>query len=249
MSSSIVVENWKGSLPLLFVLAEVEATTQEASPYYCMASRLSYLPIVSEAAIAHFKENAVLFGSAQVWFEYEGIALKWNYPIGCLFDLYGTKENLPLRITVHFQDKPKNILAFRDSSTVETSFFSSLKQGLYLSQGSTEAVRDLPVSKQNELWEAVTSGTLEKYWEVYSDMKDGNDESVVKESSAYPIRILTQDDELRTVKCLQPLVLRHSNEISLGDFLKKHYTVDGELNSSNIVIAGINPPLETPIDW
>ena len=45
-----------------------------------MAPRLSYLPLIAQEAICHFKESApIFFNDKDVWFEYNAIFLKWYY--------------------------------------------------------------------------------------------------------------------------------------------------------------------------
>mmetsp|Transcript_17288 Transcript_17288/g.21282 ORF Transcript_17288/g.21282 Transcript_17288/m.21282 type:complete len:240 (+) Transcript_17288:3-722(+) len=220
---------------------------------------MSYLPVVAAPAVAHFRENAIIFGEAQVWYEYQGqgVALKWQYPIGCVFDTYCTTEDLPLEITVHFQGMPKQIVPCKDADAVETSFFSSLKQALYLKFGTTEAVRDLPVSKQSELWEAIASGNLEKYWGICNAMYfTGTEVDASKPKAAYPIRILVKDANSGTIICLQrPIPVDTTGNMTLYDLLHKYFIDSVKLPESKdskidqrIVIAGINPPLDSSVD-
>ena len=57
---ALLQEAWGGSLPIQFVLAAGEVTTplQTPPPCYAMVSRLSYLPVAAEGAVAHFRSAA-----------------------------------------------------------------------------------------------------------------------------------------------------------------------------------------------
>lgn len=114
------------------------------------------------------------------------VPVKWQYPVGVLFDAYHPMEVSPacpgspvttappqswnpLKITIHFQKHPIDIVPFavNGPSTVETQYFSVLKQALYLCFRSTAPVRDLPAALQERLWEAVAAGDFKTYYELY----------------------------------------------------------------------------------
>lgn len=44
----------------------------------------------------------------EMWLEYNGIPLKWHFPIGVLLDIYGEDVQLPWNIVVHFDKFPEN---------------------------------------------------------------------------------------------------------------------------------------------
>lgn len=60
--SEVMAAAWKGRIPIMFVLAEDEASEVTPTPFFSLASRYSYLPSVSRAAVESFKESAVLLG-------------------------------------------------------------------------------------------------------------------------------------------------------------------------------------------
>lgn len=46
----------------------------------------------------------------EMWLEFNGIPLKWHYPIGVLLDIYSNDIQLPWNIVVHFDKFPENVL-------------------------------------------------------------------------------------------------------------------------------------------
>lgn len=46
-----------------------------------------------------------------MWLEFNGIPIKWHFPIGLLFDLHMAQEvQLPWNIIVHFDKFPENVI-------------------------------------------------------------------------------------------------------------------------------------------
>ena len=105
-----------------------------------MGQRCSYLPLLTSTVRKHLTEVChlpLVADDADVWYEFDGIPLKWwlwiallpsylrldmvsmsfwltgsirHYPIGLLFDLYNHKRQLPWHITVHFSRFPTDKL-------------------------------------------------------------------------------------------------------------------------------------------
>jgi autophagy-related protein 5 len=64
-----------------------------------MAPRLGYLPLLASKIEPHFRA-ALPPGTDTIWFEYQGLPLKWHIPTGVLFDLLAEKKTLPWPLTV-----------------------------------------------------------------------------------------------------------------------------------------------------
>lgn len=149
---------------------------------------------------------------------------------------------------------------------------------MYLQYGSTEAgkgcfeatmlcfgvllficlVRDLPVSKQSELWSGVVGGNLGSYWNVWKEVASGLAE-LSSTHSYYPIRLLVrpkQSDGSRLVCRQIPILIDQSRpaSLTLRDVLKVYVDSDSSLfpeelllGSNKMRIGGVAPSLYTPI--
>ncbi len=115
----VLREVWDGRVPTCFTLAAPEVETLTApEPFYLMLPRLSYLPVVTDKLRKHFSRFvSTALQERTMWFEFEGIPLRWHLPVGVLFDQVCiiNKELLPpWNITVHFDKFPNNeIIQFR----------------------------------------------------------------------------------------------------------------------------------------
>eukprot|EP00455_Lapot_gusevi_P011781 TRINITY_DN1549_c0_g3_i1.p1 TRINITY_DN1549_c0_g3~~TRINITY_DN1549_c0_g3_i1.p1 ORF type:complete len:350 (+),score=69.97 TRINITY_DN1549_c0_g3_i1:106-1050(+) len=185
---------WQGSVPVVFQLSANEITTLEAPPpLYMLLPRMSYLPLVSAAARSHFFSSAPPVED-EMWFEYDGFPLKWNIPIGVLFDLFGGRRHMPWPLTVHFQRFPeKKLLRCRNQDAVKFHFVNSFKEAMFLRYGSAKAVTNLSRAEQSQLWDSVGANSYAPYWSVMEVIERENGSSYPQ---SLPVRLLIQSQEI-----------------------------------------------------
>ena len=206
-----------------FDLASNEVTTyQSPRPMFVMVPRLSYFPLLLARVIDYFEKYAPpLLGIANhnaarqrvrnVWFESNGIPLRWHLPVGALYDVLvkpaqktgnildvTNTTSLPWKIVVHFQSFPEQqIVRFEGLDSVRWNFMSDLKQAMYVRLRSAKSVLDLPKQEQEQLWEGLKSNDSLKFWKINSKLIGGavvssDDAEDDTKSKLYrlPVRIL-----------------------------------------------------------
>ena len=124
----ILKEIWEGKLPLCIKLSTDECASTEPDGLFvsiflilkvksnCLKSfkikllvpRQSYFFLIKEKIQRYFSEYvSPSIKNNEIWLDFNGIPLKWHYPIGLLFDLYANMENeqanLPWSIYIHFE--------------------------------------------------------------------------------------------------------------------------------------------------
>lgn len=110
------------------------------------------------------------------WFEFEGVPLKWHYPVGLLFDLYAgvdpasktaARDNespdegstLPWRLVVHFNDWPHDLVRLdADGMVMNDAFINSVKEADFLRNGTAKGIMSLSKEDSSGLWNAVQEG-------------------------------------------------------------------------------------------
>ena len=122
------------------------------------------------------------------WFSSESVPLKWNYPLGLLYDLYagmdpaaraggsGDKERsklwresdpeeqngpfLPWLLTVHFSDYPQQDLVRLDQEglVMHDAFINSVKEADFLRNGTAKGIMSLSKEDSSGLWKSVEKG-------------------------------------------------------------------------------------------
>ena len=62
-----------------------------------------------------------------MWFEYRGRPLRWNHPIGVLYDCLAGGGKLPWEVVVHVKNYPDTLMR-SSGNAVETHFINQVKQ-------------------------------------------------------------------------------------------------------------------------
>jgi autophagy-related protein 5 len=148
---------------------------------------VSYLPFMLEKLHSFFQEfmidDTVPFN--QGWFSFEGVPLKWHYPVGLLYDLYSGYEppqpdaeghehvprdeapaddksisspsQLPWQLTVHFTHWPEEQLAQLDAEGVvmHDAWINSVKEADFVRNGTARAMMALSKDDSTTLWSSV----------------------------------------------------------------------------------------------
>ncbi|KAL1852184.1 Autophagy protein 5 [Paecilomyces lecythidis] len=176
---------WDGRLPLEIVLSPPECRTYDKTDSYLISyPRLSYLPSLLPRLHAFFASSLIEPDTKahEGWFSFEGVPLKWHYPVGLLYDLYagadppskaeddhpghsGDDESsrpLPWRLTIHFSDWPHEDLVKLDPDgmVMHDAFINSVKEADFLRNGNAKGIMSLSKEDSSGLWNAVQESKL-----------------------------------------------------------------------------------------
>lgn len=151
--------------------------------------RLSYLGLLTHRLHDFFSPNLIYpdVSSTDLWLSYEGVPLKWHYPLGLLYDLYSGAEpaypsdpsspapktdtaeeehrRLPWRLTVHFSGYPLEQLVRLDTEdkVMHDLFRNGVKEADYLRTGTGKTVMFLSEKDSTQLWDAVKQHDFSLY--------------------------------------------------------------------------------------
>ncbi|RAH82027.1 putative autophagy protein Apg5 [Aspergillus japonicus CBS 114.51] len=183
---------WDGKLPLHITLAPSESRTfDQTDPYLISHPRIAYLPSLLPRLRDFFAPSLIHPTSSphEGWFSFEGVPLKWHYPIGLLYDLYagadpaskagGTEPDLlsaasadedplPWRLTVHFSDWPDEELVRLDADgmVMHDAFINSVKEADFLRNGTAKGIMALSKEDSAGLWTAVRDVDLPAFQRI-----------------------------------------------------------------------------------
>ncbi len=117
-------------------------------------------------------------GPHEGWFSFEGVPLKWQYPVGLLYDLYsgaspassqsdgrdrtsqGTdvaEDPLPWKLILHFTGWPEDQLVRLDEGGkyLHDAFINSVKEADFIRNGTAKGIMSLSKDDSTQLWQAV----------------------------------------------------------------------------------------------
>lgn len=183
---------WTGSLPLEIRLAASDCRTyDESDAYLIQTPRLSYLAFLLPRLHAFFAASLINpdVSAHEAWLDFEGVPLKWHYPLGLLYDLYSGVEPVhlpaprrrtedvgssniaqagntgiepqPWRLTIHYSDFPGDQLIQLDGEgrAMQDSFINAVKEADFIRNGTARAVMSLSKQDSDQLWKSVQSRT------------------------------------------------------------------------------------------
>jgi len=274
-ASTAAREVWLGEIPAVFALARDEVTTMTAPlPFHTCLPRQSLLPFVTEAVRKHFLPFAPpIIGDSQMWFEHAGDALRWQLPIGVLYDLLvgdRGEERLPWEITVHFQQFPSGTLLRSSPQDAEQLLLNALKESCYLQCGSALPVMSLPPEVQRQLADALASGSYDTFAPVGEQLRKGTLAQLgggEAKPRAVPLRVCVGQTSWRQT-AVPPVVAPSKEPSRLSDALAQlmpdHFGAsagagadasssaagdDEAAPDERVLVQGVHVPLHTPLAW
>jgi len=239
INSKIQKEIWEGKIILKFISTPNEIIVpQTPLPFFAHVPRCSYLPLVTENVYKHFVD-ATPPKVDDIWFECNGIPLKWHYPIGVLYDIFGEKK-VPWVIQVHFQGFPSDqILRCKTEEIVKSNFFNMLKESTYIKNGDCSQVNNFDAISTKKLWDGLKLNDMTLFSEANSLL-------IKKEENikVIPIRIFYNRQMIQTN------VKSHENEVlvTLLDMLKQFFQSTFKKDPpESVLIHGISPDLSSTL--
>ncbi|KAI9376665.1 autophagy protein Apg5-domain-containing protein [Aspergillus egyptiacus] len=185
--NSIQKAIWEGNLPLQINLAPSESRTyDQTDPYLISYPRISYLPSLLPKLKAFFSSSLIDPAASAPhhgWLSFEGVPLKWHYPVGLLYDLYAgadpaTKSSdvdyssasgpLPWQLVVHFSDWPDEELVRLDAEgmVMHDAFINSVKEADFVRNGTAKGIMSLSKNDSSGLWKAVQDVDLPSFQRI-----------------------------------------------------------------------------------
>ena len=185
-SAELQKKIWTGSIPLEIRLAASDCRTyDESDPYLVQIPRLSYLAFLLPRLHAFFLPNLISpeVQAHEAWLSFEGVPLKWHYPLGLLYDLYSGAEPvnfekprqddlaasqatvetasgtspLPWKLTIHFTEYPGDQLIQLDADgrAILDSYINAVKEADYIRNGTARTVMSMSKEDSDNLWLSV----------------------------------------------------------------------------------------------
>ena len=221
-------------------------------------------PNESESTSTPFTASDKAVSYPLCWFEDEAtqLPLQWQLFVGVLWDTYGsqstTENGLPWKLRLHFSNYPSSQLLELDTvttgllATVERTFKNSLKQALVLQHGQNKVALNMTKQTHQRIWDSIVTS---KY-SVYKPIQEDIQVNINSQPVLIPIRLVVGPSK--------PLIQKRCDDVSLSlgqllhlwlpqDFEKREESGDDVTTirpiskSTQWVVAGVSPPLSTPV--
>lgn len=169
----------------------------------------------------------------ELWFSFEGRPLKWQLPIGVLYDaLCPTDKFTPLRIEVKTENLPNDILRCESIDDTSSFFCHSFKESLFLTDGNSEILQmNVGIHKNMEL--QLSERNVDKYMELFTARLAN-----VAHWKMYPLKFVTK--ELNIIQCFPEV----NPEQTIGDVV---VTKMPDFAEETVLIHGIRIPTSTKL--
>eukprot|EP00884_Botryococcus_braunii_P011974 jgi/Botrbrau1/20778/Bobra.0156s0010.1 len=165
-SADIQRTAWSSQIPCKLILAKDEVTAMEAPPpVYMMMPRMGWLPSLAERVFPHF-QHVLPPGDNKPWFDYKGLPLRWQYPVGALYDCLVPSQEQPWCLTVHYRAFPESLLEWEGPKAMRAAYLNSLKEAAVIALGSCSPVMQMAQGTEDDLWEAVQRADVARWREV-----------------------------------------------------------------------------------
>lgn len=193
MNTELHREIWHGRLPLCFKLNSDDVIgIHPPEPYFMMASRITYFPLVIDRVVKYFNRfvDQTRDITENMWLDFDGQPIKWDYPIGLSWDLHGTREDLPWRLILHFSNFPSQEISRCNTKTsIESNFMSTIKEADFLKHKGA-VMRNLVKKECNQLWSGLVNDKFDQFWQVNRRLMDKCDNELFK---SIPFRLYLPD--------------------------------------------------------
>jgi len=195
---------WDGQLPVKITLGRNDiSVAKEPKPLYVMLPRLNYFTYILEKVKTVYDEYVSIDcvdNFQDMWFDFNGQALRWEVPIGVQFDtligLGGESRDkgrdLPWELQFHYKGAPDDIIKLHkvggiiDISYCKFSYINSLKESHVLRMGSAhEILAQMKKSEEEKLFSGIQKHNYEQFWEINQLLCDKH----VADMKKYAVRV------------------------------------------------------------
>lgn len=158
-----------------------------------------YWPLQYGVIAAYFSRHVPENAAKPLWLAYKGTPIKWNLPVGVLYDLtfHGTDTIWPL--TVHFDDYPaESIIPFIYSAnglidyhrSLKEVVVNQLKQSCFVLHGNSKPIMNLGKDESNDFWDAIVQHNLSTFTAI-------NAKITPKTPHRIPVKIYYKDSVIQ----------------------------------------------------
>lgn len=172
---------WNGSINVRILMGD--DNIKDPKEFLITVYRNSYFPIYFPSVITYFQKYNEKIKYMPVWLEYETVPIKWNLPIGVLYDLLHlssivqNREDSSWTLTLRFSDDypTDQVIPFTytdvDNSInynklLKEVIVNQLKQSCFVINGNSKPIMNLSEKDSDELWNSIRIHNLKSFNQI-----------------------------------------------------------------------------------
>jgi len=227
-------KNFQGTLPIQVSLDDSDLYPDKEIPtYYVMQSRMSYFFLIIPELIKFYSEYLDLLGvkNDDYWLSWRGEPLRFDVPIGVLYDTLVRKEfngdsnNLPFKIFLHYRNFPTQTL---QKGMMKHIFQQSLKESSLMRVGKASIVQDR-LDLVRSMLNAIKEGKYDDFWRCNEEIGEQSLEQlkffpvrIVINKNYHPFMLQNDKDTLKSQMCLIQRPIKAKNkDMWVGEYLAR----------------------------
>ncbi|ONH66013.1 Autophagy protein 5 [Cyberlindnera fabianii] len=169
---------WNGTIPCTITLYPNDSNQMTNTyEYHVLAPRNSYFPTLYPELLSYFKPYLLVpewSHRSDWWLEFEGVPLRWNWPVGVLYDTMtgidpskGNKRS-PWKLILRYRSYPDDyLLALPTLETLKTHWMNQIKESCYVQHGTAKPVMVLSKNDSSDLWSSVETHDFKQFWSIF----------------------------------------------------------------------------------
>lgn len=203
LSTDIRDKIWNGSVNIVIEGADRDSRI-DGRRYLVSLPRNAYFPLHFEDLLNFFAQYDQGIKKRPIWLEYERNALKWNHPVGVLYDFYCLKDkegtsdstwHLCLKLRGSFPSELIIPFSYRledgeidYEKTTRQIIVSQLKQSCFVYNGNSKPVMKLSEDDYKSLWLSIKNNNLDQFTSINDKIIPSN-----RKLLRVPIRVLLME--------------------------------------------------------
>jgi len=258
----VLAQVWEGAVPALVSLAPEDTKDPDSPPQpFCLfLPRNSYLPLATDKVrkyfSPHLRGEPAGEGQQEMWFSCNGVSLRWQHPVGVLYDLLSLQPGpepavLPWSLTAHFSSFPAEELlpSVGGESAVRSLLLSSLKEADQVVAGGRRLNR-MQERELSQLWQGLKAAKFEQWWAVARRLRELPEQAAQPESGhgqrhSLPLKLHT-GVWAHSQRLVSPRRQEEGGALTTLAHLASIFQLP---QGSEFITQGIRPSLDTPLLW
>ncbi|KAI6241927.1 Autophagy protein 5 [Aphelenchoides fujianensis] len=154
----------------------------------------------------------------------DGQPLKWHHPVGVLFDLHSSADELPWTVVVRLKNFPPELIR-GTREAMKNCFLQTIKEADQLKHKG-QVISDMKADEHLKLFDSICTGKFDDFWSLDKPFRQGLIKTTKEAADGADEAEVVFEDAVRTL---------------LPD--------DAERRAARFVSHGVELPLETPVLW